>query len=69
MDKKFFENPILNSPYEIPGKHWETGADNRPTGKVIETRRQSSLRSPIPAPGSAWCLQSGRGFQPIDAIS
>jgi hypothetical protein len=33
-----------NSPYEITGKHWENGADNRPTGKVIETRRPSSLR-------------------------
>ncbi len=27
----FFEQPILNSPYKIPGQHWELDGDGRPT--------------------------------------
>ena len=45
----FFSNPILNSPYAYPQRHWETDADNRPTGAIKEMRRPSSLCSPIPA--------------------
>ncbi len=45
----FFSNPILNSPYDYPRRHWETGDDNQPTGKIREMRRPSSLCSPIPA--------------------
>lgn len=44
----FFSNPILNSPYAYPQRHWETDADNRPTGAIKEMRRPSSLCSPIP---------------------
>lgn len=52
MSTTFFENPILNSPYELPQKHWKTDSNNRPTGEVASSRRPSSLRSPIPAPGA-----------------
>ena len=31
----FFEQPILNSPYEAPRRHWEL-EDEQPTGKTIE---------------------------------
>ena len=48
--QSFFENPILNSPYEYPCRHWEMDADNKPTGKVIERRRESSNRTPIATP-------------------
>src|SRR5438445_570757 len=27
MDHGFFERPILNSPYEYPGRHWELDAE------------------------------------------
>ena len=27
----FFEQPILNSPYAYPGRHWELDADGRYT--------------------------------------
>ena len=27
MDSSFFEQPILNSPYEYPGRHWELDDD------------------------------------------
>ena len=36
MSDKFFEFPILNSPYEIPTKHWKLNTDGQPTQKTIE---------------------------------
>ena len=27
----FYARPILNSPYEYPGRHWELDEGNRPT--------------------------------------
>ena len=45
--RDFALNPILNSPYEYPGRHWEMDADNLPTQKINEFRRPSSLKSPI----------------------
>ncbi len=48
----FFENPILNSPYECPRRHWEMDADNKPTGKIDKRRRPSSNRTPIATPRS-----------------
>ncbi|MBE6395635.1 MAG: restriction endonuclease [Lentisphaerae bacterium] len=46
-ESSFSINPILNSPYEYPGRHWEMDGDNRPTEKILEFRRPSSLKSPI----------------------
>ncbi len=46
----FFERPILNSPYEYPGRHWELDDDGQPTQKVIENRREASFITPIPKP-------------------
>lgn len=49
MNNKFFEEPILNSPYEYPGKHWEL-VDGQPTQKIIENRRRAEFITPIPKP-------------------
>ena len=46
----FHARPILNSPYERPGRHWELDEGNRPTNRVVDARRPSSYVSPIPAP-------------------
>lgn len=46
----FFSQPILNSPYEYPGRHWALDELGQPTGKVIEDRRRSQLITPIPRP-------------------
>ena len=48
-ESRFSEDPILNSPYEYPGRHWEMDANNQPTAKINEFRRPSSLKSPIAA--------------------
>jgi type III restriction enzyme len=48
----FFEQPILNSPYRVPGRHWELDEDGRPTDVVFEKRRPSDLISAMPRPRS-----------------
>ena len=48
MSEAFFESPILNSPYEEPGQHWELDANGQPTSVVVRRRRPSALVSPIP---------------------
>ena len=50
MDNRFFEKPILNSPYEYPKFHWELDEHGQPTQKIIESRRKVSLITPIPKP-------------------
>src|SRR2546426_1162502 len=50
MDDRFFENPILNSPYEYPSRHWELDDQGQPTQQIIKSRRRVSLITPIPKP-------------------
>lgn len=45
----FFEQPILNSPYEYPRRHWEL-ENGQPTQKIIEKRRRAEYVTPIPKP-------------------
>ncbi|MFP3960129.1 MAG: BPTD_3080 family restriction endonuclease, partial [Spirochaetaceae bacterium] len=47
MSAEFFEHPILNNPYERPGRHWEL-EEGQPTGTVIEKRRPADFITPIP---------------------
>ncbi len=50
LSDQFFERPILNSPYEIPAKHWELDDDGQPTQKVVVQRRSADFITPIPKP-------------------
>jgi type III restriction enzyme len=50
MSERFFERPILNSPYEYPQQHWELDEDGQPTNRIIDTRRRSDLITPVPKP-------------------
>lgn len=50
MSNLFFEKPILNSPYEIPTRHWELDPSGQPTQKVAQTRRRAEFITPIPKP-------------------
>lgn len=50
MSTHFFEQPILNSPYAYPGRHWELDPDGQPTDKIIESRRRSAFITPVPKP-------------------
>jgi type III restriction enzyme len=49
MDNRFFERPILNSPYERPEQHWEL-IEGLPSQKIIATRRKAEFITPIPKP-------------------
>ncbi len=44
----FFEQPIINSPYQYPNKHWELDESGQPTQSINEIRRPSSLLTPVP---------------------
>lgn len=50
MTNPFFEKPILNSPYEIPTRHWELDPSGQPTQKIENTRRRAEFITPIPKP-------------------
>jgi type III restriction enzyme len=50
MQEEFFQQPILNSPYEVPSRHWELDASGQPTQRVIATRRRAEFITPIPKP-------------------
>ena len=50
MSNLFFEQPVLNSPYEPPGRHWELDPAGQPTQKIVEKRRPVSFITPIPKP-------------------
>lgn len=49
MSDQFFNQPILNSPYEYPDRHWELD-EGQPTQKIIERRRIADFITPIPKP-------------------
>jgi type III restriction enzyme len=44
----FFEQPILNSPYEYPSSHWGLDEAGQPTMEIIEHRRGADFFTPIP---------------------
>ena len=47
MTATFAEQPILNSPYEYPGRHWQL-EDSVPTDHIVEQRRLSAHIVPVP---------------------
>ncbi|HWA45064.1 MAG TPA: DEAD/DEAH box helicase family protein, partial [Hypericibacter adhaerens] len=64
----FFTQPILNSPYAYPGRHWHLDDDHQPTNRIIESRRPCDLVTPVPKPkkrrlsqGQAEMLLRGEG--------
>lgn len=50
MPPTFSEQPILNSPYEYPARHWELGSDGIPTDLIAERRREAKHVVPVPPP-------------------
>ena len=47
---EFFAQPVLNSPYERPRRHWELDATGQPTQQIVENRRPAEFITPIPQP-------------------
>jgi len=50
MENRFFEKPILNSPYNYPSQYWELDESGQPTQQVIQSRRRAEFITPIPKP-------------------
>lgn len=50
METRFFEQPILNSPYAYPARHWELDSQGQPTQRIIENRRRAEFITPVPKP-------------------
>ena len=50
MEDRFFTQPVLNSPYEYPTRHWELDATGQPTQRIVERRRSAEFITPIPKP-------------------
>ena len=50
MNNRFFEQPVLNSPYEYPARYWELDDQGQPTQRIIESRRRAEFITPIPKP-------------------
>ena len=50
MENRFFEKPILNSPYAYPSRYWELDEEGQPTQQIIEHRREAKFITPIPKP-------------------
>ncbi len=49
-ESRFFDDPILNSPYEAPAQHWELDETGQPTHQIVDGRRLPHFQSPIPKP-------------------
>lgn len=62
MNDRFFEQPILNSPYEYPPRHWELDASGQPTQQIIERRRRAEFITPIPKPKKRRAAAEQQGF-------
>jgi type III restriction enzyme len=58
MSERFFNDSILNSPYERPTQHWEL-VEGIPTEESVQGRRESRLITPIPQPKK----RGGKGEQ------
>ncbi len=61
MDNRFFEQPILNSPYEYPLRHWEL-VDGQPTQQILDKRRRAEFITPIPKPKKRRAAADQQGF-------
>ena len=53
MEQGFFEQPILNSPYEYPARHWELDENRQPTNRIVDRRRSVTFITPSPPPASS----------------
>ncbi|GAB4228636.1 MAG: hypothetical protein Kow0032_09190 [Methyloligellaceae bacterium] len=49
----FQENPILNTPFEKPTRHWKLDSKGQPTGEIGEGRRDPGYVIPVAKPRRA----------------
>ena len=66
MTTQFFDKPILNSPYEMPTRHWRLDESGQPTQTIDAGRRAASFVTPIPKPSKQSAAQQSLA---LDAVS
>lgn len=44
----FFKQPVLNSPYAYPARHWQLDESGQPTQAILDSRRSVDFITPIP---------------------
>ncbi|MCA9317446.1 MAG: DEAD/DEAH box helicase family protein, partial [Planctomycetes bacterium] len=62
MAEDFYKQPILNSPYEYPSRHWVLDAKGQPTKEIASERREVKLATaavPRPKRQKAAAAQTG----------
>lgn len=64
MDNPFYTHPILNSPYDLPARHWELDTDGQPTQTIKPSRRPAEFITPIPKPKKGNSKQSSLNLNP-----
>ncbi len=69
MEERFFDSPILNSPYEYPMRHWELDAQGQPTQQIVDYRRKAEFITPIPKPRKRRAHQRGFVFDEGKGLS
>jgi len=69
LNNPFFEQPILNTPYGYPGRHWELDEQGQPTQQIIDERRKAKYATPIPKPKKQKKAQRGLGFDEGHGLS
>ena len=67
MGDEFFNHPIINSPYEYPGRHWELDAEGQPTNRLLETRRKADHITPVPKPKKQRGVAKEQADLPLNA--
>ena len=45
MSNRFFDRPILNSPYEYPSRHCELDESGQPTSHILDSHRRVAVDS------------------------
>lgn len=69
MSDQFFTQPILNSPYGYPARHWELDESGQPTQQIAEARRASSFITPIPKPRRQAGQQATLALEEVDNLA
>jgi type III restriction enzyme len=70
MSNPFFDQPILNSPYDSPCRHWELDESGQPTQRIVEARRKAEFITPIPKPKKRKArTQAELGFDEVASLS
>jgi type III restriction enzyme len=69
MPEDFFTQPILNSPYSYPGRHWELDATGQPTMRITDCRRSADFITPIPRPRKRKSLSGDKQRQATHALT